>query len=208
MNLHSSNLKKQRIAEGICVACGLGPIVSKTFCQDCLDKQKKRRIDKRAKGLCPCGQPSNGKYECDNCRNKSKKRERDLIARGICRECRIRPLLFSKTRCLECLAKCRKYVNDRKILAYEKLGGFICKCCGETMPAFLSIDHVNNDGAVKRKTGEGSGTKLFNLIIKAVDVSSWQILCMNCQMGRRIHGTCPHLMSVEESFISSDFLLH
>ena len=32
--------------------------------------------------------------------------------------------------------------------------GWVCACCGEAEPLFLTIDHVNNDGAdVEKKLG-------------------------------------------------------
>jgi len=187
-------LRKKRKAKGLCGTCGKCPPVStKTLCQACLDKCHDWRTQKRSAGLCTsCGaSPANGKVECAECRRKAKAYRDAIVANGMCRDCRIRPRV-SKTRCEQCLEEARVYVKTKKKQAYEKLGGFVCACCQETEEAFLSIDHVNNDGAEKRRNGEGQSTQLFNAIIKATDTSSWQVLCMNCQMGKRIHGTCPH----------------
>ena len=36
---------------------------------------------------------------------------------------------------------------------YEAYGGYKCACCGETEPMFLSIDHIDNNGAEERRSG-------------------------------------------------------
>lgn len=80
-----------------------------------------------------------------------------------------------------------------KAEAYAAYGGYVCVCCGETQPAFLSIDHVNNDGNTHRKKlGRG------NLIYRWLKVNGYpktfQVLCMNCNFGKRMNGgICPHV---------------
>ena len=50
-------------------------------------------------------------------------------------------------------------LQDEAIMAY---GGYECACCGEAEPLYLSIDHVNNDGAQHRKElGSLGGHKLY-----------------------------------------------
>jgi len=70
-----------------------------------------------------------------------------------------------------------------------------CKCCGETENAFLSIDHVNNDGAEhKRKLGGErgtSGTIIYKSIINQGFPNTFQVLCFNCNWAKS-HGGCPH----------------
>ncbi len=34
---------------------------------------------------------------------------------------------------------------------YKAYGGYVCTCCGETRELFLTLDHINNDGAEHRK---------------------------------------------------------
>src|SRR5574343_20102 len=66
-----------------------------------------------------------------------------------------------------------------------------CSCCGETEPKFLTVDHVNNDGAAHRK--EVHGDKIYSHIIKANFPDSFQILCWNCNLGKQFNGgICPH----------------
>ncbi len=76
------------------------------------------------------------------------------------------------------------------IMAY---GGYVCACCGETEPLFLSIDHINNDGAEHRKALKFRGGALYNWLKKNGYPEGFQVLCMNCNHGkRRNHNVCPH----------------
>lgn len=83
-------------------------------------------------------------------------------------------------------AKLRKEV-------YAAYGGYICACCGETEPLFLSIDHINNDGYVRRKGGEPVGVGLWQKLKNEGYPPGYQVLCMNCNHGKsRNGGVCPH----------------
>ena len=67
-----------------------------------------------------------------------------------------------------------------------------CACCGEKTVTFLTIDHINNDGAEKRKT-HGAGVGFYYYLKKRGFPTGYQILCFNCNCGRAINkGTCPH----------------
>jgi hypothetical protein len=81
------------------------------------------------------------------------------------------------------------YVIRLKKAAYVLLGDK-CVCCGETIVEFLSIDHIKNDGHVYRKAGH-STTQVYQDIIKNQCFDKYQLLCMNCQWGKR-SGQCPH----------------
>jgi hypothetical protein len=83
-----------------------------------------------------------------------------------------------------------KRVRDRVM---EHYGGK-CACCGEMAPEFLTIDHINNNGAKHRKELGGSGP-LCRWIIKNNFPPDLQILCWNCNMAKSQHGTCPHKRS-------------
>jgi hypothetical protein len=86
----------------------------------------------------------------------------------------------------------QKLANRKlKEAAYNAYGGFRCNCCGETTEAFLTIDHVNNDGAQHRKEVR------IRAIYKWLQVNDYpegfQILCYNCNIGKhRNKGVCPH----------------
>ena len=69
------------------------------------------------------------------------------------------------------------------------LGGK-CRCCGETEPVFLTLDHVQNDGHKDRKLAR-------HLLMARVEAEGfppdrYQILCWNCNAAKAMGG-CPHM---------------
>lgn len=81
---------------------------------------------------------------------------------------------------------------------FEAYGGYKCACCGETEPLFLSIDHIDNNGAEERKLGlySGSGYGFYRWLRKSGFPPGYQVLCMNCNTGKhRNGGVCPHHIS-------------
>lgn len=89
-------------------------------------------------------------------------------------------------------AKKRHLKNKDKVFA--AYGGYICKCCGEKEISFLSIDHINNDGYKLFKEGvHPKGTAFYGWLVKNSFPSGFQVLCMNCQFGKKNNkGICPH----------------
>jgi len=70
-----------------------------------------------------------------------------------------------------------------------------CACCGETEIKFLTIDHINNDGAKHRKIFRlnRGGKSLYCWIKRNGFPEGFQVLCYNCNCGRyRNKGICPH----------------
>lgn len=85
----------------------------------------------------------------------------------------------------------QRAVEEAKHLVYRHYGTE-CKCCGETNELFLSIDHINNDGATDRRVGL-SGLRFYRYLINNNFPDTFQILCMNCNWGKRMNeGICPH----------------
>jgi len=81
--------------------------------------------------------------------------------------------------------------TELKLAVIKGYGG-ACTCCGETNPIFLTIDHVNGDGAQDRRKGLKAG-KLAVKLIQQGFPSGYQILCWNCNLGRQLNGgVCPH----------------
>lgn len=81
-------------------------------------------------------------------------------------------------------------LQHQAIMAY---GGYVCACCGETEPLFLTIDHINNDGTQHRKTFQSSGDGLYKWLKNHNYPKGFQVLCMNCNFGKRRNGgICPH----------------
>lgn len=96
-------------------------------------------------------------------------------------------------------AKTKRNQDRCRSAVFEAYGGYKCNCCGESERMFLSIDHVNNDGAEERKSGKygGSGTAFYLWLRKNNFPDGYQVLCMNCQVGKHKNGgVCPHQCSV------------
>ena len=95
--------------------------------------------------------------------------------------------------------ECQHRSYLRRKIEYKKLVydhyGWKCKCCGETIPEFLSVDHINNDGSkeLDKKGYRYKSMPLHRKIIKENFPDKYQILCMNCNFGKAINnGICPH----------------
>lgn len=79
--------------------------------------------------------------------------------------------------------------------------GKVCYCCGEENPLFLTLGHINNDGAAHRKRLNGEAGKTgtgyaFYLWLKRHKYPSLplQVECYNCNCGKnRNRGVCPHV---------------
>ena len=87
----------------------------------------------------------------------------------------------------------KMYRKSRKQIVFDHYG-WECKCCGETIPQFLTIDHINNDGYKdKRINKTTSGDVVYRNIIKNNFPDTFQVLCFNCNCGKNVNkGICPH----------------
>lgn len=78
-----------------------------------------------------------------------------------------------------------------------------CACCGENRPQFLTLDHVNGNGAEHRReiTGKRSGggyTIALWLRAHGWPKDGYQLLCWNCNCARGFSGYChPQLVLSE-----------
>lgn len=71
--------------------------------------------------------------------------------------------------------------------------GETCACCGEHRRLFLSIDHMNNDGAKDRRETKRAGVNFYAWLKVQEWPEGYQTLCHNCNLGRHLNGgTCPH----------------
>lgn len=88
----------------------------------------------------------------------------------------------------------RKYL-ERKELIFAAYGGYLCACCGEKEKSFLSIDHVEKSNAQMVKEGlyKRGSASFYNWLVKNKFPKGFQVLCMNCQFGKKHNnGVCPH----------------
>ncbi len=98
---------------------------------------------------------------------------------------------INRKQCLED-GKSRQQKRRQIILNHYSNNTIQCACCGEKEIKFLSIDHINNDGAAHKKEIGGFGY-LYTWIIKNNFPEDFQVLCMNCNFGKRMNGgICPH----------------
>ena len=96
--------------------------------------------------------------------------------------------------------KNKEAVNKAVSKSYYKLVkevfdhyGNECTCCGETIRLLLTIDHINNDGAMHRKILGKSNIQLYHWLKKNNFPSNFQTLCYNCNIGKyKNGGVCPH----------------
>ena len=73
-----------------------------------------------------------------------------------------------------------------------------CFCCGETNMAFLTIDHINNDGHKLKNPGNKRkyvGLILYLWLRKHGYPNDVRIACFNCNIARQNNEgkVCPHL---------------
>jgi hypothetical protein len=126
----------------------------------------------------------------------------------LCIKCKTRPIHKSthSSYCRECSAarqrewrlknqqKNREYANNyttnirKNVLKHY---GNKCACCGEETYQFLSIDHVENNGAKHRKE-IGYGRNIYFWLKKNNYPSGFQVLCFNCNLAKGHWGFCPH----------------
>ncbi len=113
-------------------------------------------------------------YVCKPCR-KARDKQRYIDRKEIIRE------------------QQRIYDPEIKKKIIEAYGGK-CTCCGESALEFLTIDHINNDGAADRKqNNKKSGGKLYRWLIKNnFPKENYQLLCYNCNCAKGFFGYCPH----------------
>lgn len=170
---------------------------------------KALRVTWASNGLCPnCGArpPAPDRKLCSICLETARKVQKEFRKRnpklfkhqyhalkkaGICTSCGTNPAEVG-VQCSSCNLTERQRAVRIKYEVVQKYGGK-CACCGENKVAFLSIDHINNDGGAKRKSGEHIAGGGFYKYLRRNEVDpTLQVLCYNCNFGRKITGVCPH----------------
>lgn len=197
----AARLYLKSIERGVCVSCRkVPPVAGRRRCVKCATRYASGknpyyhpnwRERKFKEGLCTaCGTkpPRPGFRLCADC-NKYRK---DRLALSKPRNSELR----------------KKRLVDIKRKTFEVYGGCICACCGETQFMFLSLDHINNDGAKHRRdirsemlcaTNKGNltrwfgGEKMYKWLARREFPDGFQVLCMNCNFGKQVNGgICPH----------------
>jgi phage FluMu protein Com len=96
--------------------------------------------------------------------------------------------------------------NRLEVLMHYSNGSMKCACpnCPETNPKFLTLDHINDDGAAQRKKLFGSNKmtgRFYGWLIQNNYPEEYklQVACYNCNCGRyRNHGICPHMEKISK----------
>lgn len=182
----------QRKVSGLCVECGGQRRAESNRggspslrCQVCCDRRRgawrkstaKRQTVFHAEHLCcDCGKvPCPDRAYCESCRERRRTayREKHRVKR---------------------LAAHKIAHQALKRLVFKTYGGPSCKCCGEVIFEFLSLDHVHNDGPEHRHSigfPKGGGNMYAYLKARGFP-PGFQVLCMNCNFAKGHFGACPH----------------
>lgn len=86
----------------------------------------------------------------------------------------------------------KKYTLNKRL---ELINGYgsICACCEENNLLYLTIDHINNDGADEKRRFNNNmfafykKLKTFNF-----PKDNYQLLCYNCNCSKGAYGQCYH----------------
>ena len=124
------------------------------------------------------------------------------VADGLCANCGKAPIVkgwlceVHRQYNLEYSKRANAKIRDEIITAY----GGLCKCCEESGRPFLTIDHINNDGAAHRKTVSHGGATFYRWLKKQGFPPDFQLLCWNCNAAKQHNGgVCPHQTGISKS---------
>lgn len=98
-------------------------------------------------------------------------------------------------RCAEDRAEARRVIRERY--------GKVCACCGEATDAFLTLDHINGDGAEQRRKlkWQGKGVQFYFWLIRNGLPDGYRTLCFNCNAAAGTSGICPHTQTDVMAFV-------
>lgn len=171
---------KDRVASGKCGRCGKNDIeLPNKACLACKNKakafQKAIRDTRRASSKCmSCGEELKDKrVRCGRCQDK-------IAAYG------------TKEQRNEAAKRSRHKLRKEVIEVY----GGKCACCDVSDLVFLTIDHINGDGADHRRALKGvnygaGSTSTYQWLRQHGYPPGFQVLCWNCNWAKS-NGGCPH----------------
>ena len=104
-------------------------------------------------------------------------------------------ITYTKKMCKQCdtqycISRNRKLKQDL-IDAY----GGCCACCGTKEFEFLTLDHINGDGAQHRRKHLTSYSIYTEIRKLGYPKDAYRILCMNCNFSIGMYGYCPHTIN-------------
>jgi len=171
-----------RIAAGMCSRCGKSaPLDGFVTCERCKDWSAKQQIEQRERFI------RNGR--CSDCGRRAPQRDRRLCGRCLRERKEIGRRSYANNRKSRGEAQ-KKYHEKVRVEVMERYGR-VCQCCGEATRDFLSIDHINGNGAEERRQGLG-GINLYIRLRARGYPPGYQVLCFNCNLAKGFYGRCPH----------------
>ncbi len=206
----------KRKQDNKCIRCGINdPREGRTQCVICSSSNKEeynaKKMDlyyqRRSAKLCVrCGRAvKNYSVHCESCADYMKQKDVTRYHakknQELCVHCGQHSPVATEILCLQCKEKNQQRGSENrrknKMTIISNYGGQ-CACCGETKMEFLTIDHIDGGGTQHRKSLVQSGTTIYRWIIKNNFPKGFQVLCLNCNMGRYLNGgICPHQQQVE-----------
>lgn len=136
---------------------------------------------------------------CSNCKETKPEDAYYLVRKGTkvdcwCKACRqaasLRVYKENKSSISEAQSRKRSQLRAEMLEAY----GGKCSCCGESEPAFMTLDHINGGGKQHQREAGGTREILKQLKREGWPKDEYRILCYNCNCGRnRNGGVCPHV---------------
>jgi hypothetical protein len=206
-------IKEERKAKGICTRCGQHPAIEgKLNCEKCKqyrdnrseltrpyqkEYRKKRKVEALNSGICTwCYKEpvKEGRTTCDKCNERGlegqRRRRLQRKIEGTCHFCS-KPASPGYVLCEYHRKKQngKHQIKRRKVFEHY---GLSCACCGESTYEFLSIDHMNNDGAEHRRKLNIAKNGLYQWLINNNFPEGFQTLCYNCNFAKGHYGKCPH----------------
>lgn len=85
----------------------------------------------------------------------------------------------------------RHYEAKKLCIEHYSNGTNSCECCGETIPEFLTINHINGGGNKDRAQAKGART-FYEYLVKNNYPDGLNVLCYNCNCSMGFFGYCPH----------------
>jgi len=145
--------------------------------------------------------PTGRKAACRKCTNERATELRNArVIIGLCRHC-TRPKSKNTILCDTCKTNQKATRTRLKVEVFNAYGGCVCQCCGETTLEFLSIDHINGDGAKHRKSlskTNNYGQAIYGWLKRNKYPKGFRVLCMNCNFALGKFGYCPHKLKNTE----------
>lgn len=167
--------------ESTCSRCHLTPpIPGRRWCFECAKYMRAARVRSRSK---PKPEGSCSRTDCKNPASPG---------RSSCDVCRSREEAYEATHKSPIAFNARQTRRRLRMAVFEAYGGAVCACCKEDRYEFLTIDHVEGNGAQHRRENKEAKHNLYAWLKKNNFPTGFRVLCMNCNYSLGSHGYCPH----------------